>query len=125
MSTTELVVDIQDIEFCLFEWLQVDQLQKYTKYKDFDAETLDLLLKEGLKFAKEVIALSSLWEIAALVKLLGRKGILTRIEVLAMIQELRQREHTGIPPRRLRVEASTPPVDTSQSTAQPAIPASC
>ncbi len=71
------------------------------------------------------LALSTLWAIAALVKLLGRKGILTRIEVLAMIQELRQREHTGIPPRRLRVEASTPPVDTSQSTAQPAIPASC
>ena len=56
MSTTELVVDIQDIEFCLFEWLQVDQLQKFPKYQDFDAETLDLLLNEGLKFAKEVIA---------------------------------------------------------------------
>jgi len=56
MSSTELVVDIQDIEFCLFEWLQVDQLQKFPKYKDFDAETLDLLVNEGLKFATEVIA---------------------------------------------------------------------
>ena len=56
MSTTELVVDIKDIKFCLFEWLQVDQLQKYPKYKDFDAETMDLLVNEGLKFAKEVIA---------------------------------------------------------------------
>ena len=56
MSTTELVVDIKDIKFCLFEWLQVDQLQKYPKYKDFDAETMDLLVNEGLKFPKEVIA---------------------------------------------------------------------
>jgi alkylation response protein AidB-like acyl-CoA dehydrogenase len=56
MSTTELVVDTQDIEFCLFEWLQVDQLQQFPKYADFDEETLNLLVTEGLKFAKEVIA---------------------------------------------------------------------
>ncbi len=56
MSTTELVTDTQDIEFCLFEWLQIDQLQKFQKYEDFDAETLGLLVSEGLKFAREVIA---------------------------------------------------------------------
>ncbi len=56
MSTTELVVDTQDIEFCLFEWLQIDQLQKFPKYEDFDAETLGLLVTEGMKFAVEVIA---------------------------------------------------------------------
>ncbi|MEH6636945.1 MAG: acyl-CoA dehydrogenase [Halioglobus sp.] len=56
MSTTELVVDIQDIEFSLFEWLRVDQLQQYPKYADYDAETLKLLVTEGLKFAKEVIS---------------------------------------------------------------------
>jgi len=37
------------------------------------------------------------------VELLERKGILTKQEVLAMIQELRQREHTGIPPRRFEM----------------------
>ncbi len=42
-----------------------------------------------------------MWETSALVELLERKGILTKQEVLAMIQELRQREHTGIPPRQL------------------------
>ncbi len=42
-----------------------------------------------------------MWETTALVELLERKGIRTRIEVLAMIQELRQRETTAIPPRRL------------------------
>jgi alkylation response protein AidB-like acyl-CoA dehydrogenase len=56
MSTTDLVVDTQDIEFCLFEWLQIDQLQKFPKYEDFDAETLGLLVTEGMKFAVEVIA---------------------------------------------------------------------
>ena len=45
------------------------------------------------------IAASSMWEIAALVELLERKGVLTKQEVFAMIQELRRREHTGIPPR--------------------------
>lgn len=56
MSTTELVVDTQDIEFCLFEWLHIDQLQKFPKYADFDTETLSLLVTEGLKFAVEAIA---------------------------------------------------------------------
>ncbi len=71
------------------------------------------------------LAISNMWETSALAELLERKGVLTKQEVLAMIQELRQREPTAIPPRRLRGEASTPPVDASQSTAQPAIPASC
>ncbi len=42
-----------------------------------------------------------MWEASALVELLERKGILTKQDVLAMIQELRQREPTAIPPRRL------------------------
>ncbi|MEE9145946.1 MAG: hypothetical protein V3U27_00925 [Candidatus Tectomicrobia bacterium] len=44
---------------------------------------------------------SNMWETAALVELLERKGILTRKEVLAMIQELRQREPTAVSPRQL------------------------
>ncbi len=47
------------------------------------------------------LALSTMWETSALVELLERKGILTKQEVLDMIQELRQREPTAIPPRRL------------------------
>ncbi len=45
----------------------------------------------------EELAISNMWEIAALVELLERKGILTKQEVLAMIQELRQREPMAIP----------------------------
>ncbi len=36
----------------------------------------------------------------ALVELLERKGILTKQDVLDMIQELRQREPTAVPLRR-------------------------
>ncbi|MEC4669272.1 MAG: hypothetical protein VST65_07025 [Nitrospirota bacterium] len=36
----------------------------------------------------------------ALVELLERKGILTKQDVLDMIQELRQREPTAVPPHR-------------------------
>ena len=47
------------------------------------------------------LALSTMWETSALVEVLERKGILTRQDVLAMIQELRQREPSAIPPRHL------------------------
>ncbi len=47
------------------------------------------------------LALSTMWETSALVELLERKGVLTKQEVLDMIQELRQRDPTAIPPRRL------------------------
>ncbi len=49
------------------------------------------------------LAISNMWETAALVELLERKGILTKQEVLDMIQELRQREPTAIPPRRFEM----------------------
>ncbi len=39
----------------------------------------------------EEMAISSMWEVAALVEVLERKGILTKQEVLDMIQKLRQR----------------------------------
>ncbi len=42
-----------------------------------------------------------MWENAALVEVLERKGILTRQDMLDMIQELRQREPTAVPPRQL------------------------
>ena len=45
----------------------------------------------------EELALSTMWEIAALVEVLERKGILTKQDVLDMIQELRQREPNGYP----------------------------
>jgi len=49
----------------------------------------------------EGLAISTMWENAALVELVERKGILTKQDVLDMIQELRQREPTAMAPRRL------------------------
>ncbi len=49
----------------------------------------------------EDLAVSTMWEVAALVEVLERKGLLTRQDVLARIQELRQREPKAISPRRL------------------------
>ncbi len=49
----------------------------------------------------EELAITNMWENAALVELLERKGILARQDVLDMIQELRRREPTAIPPRQL------------------------
>ncbi len=46
------------------------------------------------------LAISNMWENAALVELLERKGILTKQEVLAMIQELRQHEPNATSPPR-------------------------
>ncbi len=45
----------------------------------------------------EELAISNMWETSALVELLERKGILTKQDVLAMIQELRQREPLAVP----------------------------
>jgi len=39
----------------------------------------------------EELAISNMWETSALVELLERKGILTKQDVLAMIEALRQR----------------------------------
>ncbi len=48
----------------------------------------------------EELALSTMWETAALVELLERKGILTKLDVRDMIQALRQREPFPIRPQR-------------------------
>ncbi len=48
------------------------------------------------------LAITNMWENAALVELLERKGVLTRQEVLAMIQDLRRREPTAIAPYESR-----------------------
>ncbi len=50
----------------------------------------------------EELAISTMWETSALGELLERKGILTKQDVLDMIQELRRREPTAIAPYESR-----------------------
>ncbi len=62
------------------------------------------------------LALSTLWETSALVELLARTGILPKQDVLAMIQELRQREPPAIPPRGVSSSyIAVPPLPASLS----------
>ena len=57
MSSTELTLDQRDIRFVMREWLQIGgQLSKSEKFADFDEETLDLMVQEGIRFAIEVVA---------------------------------------------------------------------
>lgn len=46
----------------------------------------------------EELAISSMWEMAALLEILERKGICTKQEVLDMIQELRRNNAKAVPP---------------------------
>jgi len=58
---------------------------------DFDAHIHTFQLDPKERVTIEELAISTMWETSALVELLERKGILTKQDVLAMIQELRQR----------------------------------
>ncbi len=70
------------------------------------AEKLDP--KEGVTI--EELAISNMWETSALVEVLEGKGILTRQDVLDMIQELRRKQ-----PQATTLVAS-PHGSTRQST---------
>ena len=56
MSSTDLTLDEQDIHFLLKDWLNVARLSQYDSFKDFDQETIEMLVEEGLRFAKDVVA---------------------------------------------------------------------
>jgi hypothetical protein len=52
----ELRTSARDVQFVLFEYLGVDKLFAYEKWKDFDVDTLKLTLSEAVKFAAGVLA---------------------------------------------------------------------
>ena len=56
MSSTDLTLDEQDIHFLLKDWLNVSRLSQYDSFKDFDQETIEMLVEEGFRFAKDVVA---------------------------------------------------------------------
>ena len=45
----------RDTKFVLFEHLNVGELLKYDRYKDFSLEDFEMIIQEGLKVAKEVL----------------------------------------------------------------------
>ncbi len=56
MSSTELTVDEREISFVINECLDIASLKQYPHYADFDSETINILMKEGIRFAIEVVA---------------------------------------------------------------------
>jgi alkylation response protein AidB-like acyl-CoA dehydrogenase len=49
-------IEERDIRFNVFEWLKVENLLKLSKFKHLDLDTVEMLLLNGFKMAKEVIA---------------------------------------------------------------------
>jgi alkylation response protein AidB-like acyl-CoA dehydrogenase len=49
-------VDLRDIRFQLFEWLETDKILQAERFSDWDAESLDSVLQEALKIAQEQMA---------------------------------------------------------------------
>ncbi len=56
MSSTDLTLDAQEIHFILKDWLNLSRLTEYECFKDFDEETVEMLLEEGMRFAIDVVA---------------------------------------------------------------------
>jgi alkylation response protein AidB-like acyl-CoA dehydrogenase len=56
MSSTELTLDKRDIRFAAHEWLKIGQLSESEKFAEFDQDTLDLMVQEGIRFAIDVVS---------------------------------------------------------------------
>ena len=56
MSSTELTLDQRDIRFAAQEWLKIGQLSETEKFAEFDQDTLDLMVQEGIRFAIDVVS---------------------------------------------------------------------
>ncbi len=50
-----LVVNERDVRFLLNEVLEIGQLLEFEKFKDFDLETIDMIIGESQKFSEEVL----------------------------------------------------------------------
>ncbi len=48
------LVDLRDVQFCLFEHLDVEKLLKYPKFQEFNREMFEMIVEEALKQAQEV-----------------------------------------------------------------------
>ena len=55
MSSTDLTLDKRDISFTIREWLQLGKLKNSELFAEFDQDTLDMMVEEGIRFAIEVV----------------------------------------------------------------------
>ena len=52
----DYLVDLRDVQFLLFEYLDVEKLLKYPKFQEFNREMFEMIVEEGLKQAQEIAA---------------------------------------------------------------------
>jgi len=48
-------VNERDVRFVLYEMLEIEKLFEFDKFKDFDMDTIDMILTEAQKFSEEVL----------------------------------------------------------------------
>ena len=49
------IIDSRDVRFILFEMLKVDELNKYSKFSDFDRDTFEEVISLAEKIAVEKV----------------------------------------------------------------------
>ena len=52
----DYLVDLRDVQFALFEHLDVEKLLKYPKFQELSREMFEMIVEEGLKQAQEIAA---------------------------------------------------------------------
>ena len=54
------IADKRDVDFVLYEQLEVENLTKHQRYKDMNAKMFDMIVKEARNFAiKEVLPVNA------------------------------------------------------------------
>ncbi len=56
MSNGTFPINMRDMKFVLYEWLGIDRLYEFNKFKDYSRETFDMVLEEAAKLSSEVLA---------------------------------------------------------------------
>ncbi len=56
MAHERYLADLRDLKFVLFEHLKIDRLFELERFADFDRHDIEMLLAEGARFARQVLA---------------------------------------------------------------------
>jgi alkylation response protein AidB-like acyl-CoA dehydrogenase len=56
MVVSDYLVDLRDVQFVLYEYLELEKLLKYPKFQEFNKGMFEMIVEEGLKQAQEIAA---------------------------------------------------------------------
>ncbi len=57
MNTTDsLILNAEDLEFCLFDWLEVERMNQFDRFADLDRDTFDGVLDLSRELAEQLFA---------------------------------------------------------------------